>query len=94
MSRVTTQTQTEAENPLVIKLQNGQTLRVESNEATDADEIPIIDVAGIYSDRLEDRCAVAAKVREAANRIGFFYVVNHVSTLHVTHVSVLQLILW
>ena len=76
MSQVTTQT--EENNPLVIKLQNGQTLHVESNEAIDADEIPIIDVAGIYSDNLADRQAVADKVREAAHRIGFFYVVNHV----------------
>ncbi|EXJ55266.1 hypothetical protein A1O7_08192 [Cladophialophora yegresii CBS 114405] len=55
----------------------GQTLHVESNEAVDADEIPIIDVAGIYSDKLKDRQAVADKVREAAHRIGFFYVINH-----------------
>jgi hypothetical protein len=80
MSQVTTQTETSPANPLVIKLQNGQTLQVESNEAIDADEIPIIDVAGIYSDKLEDRQAVAEKVREAAHRIGFFYVINHVST--------------
>ncbi|KIW47106.1 uncharacterized protein PV06_02706 [Exophiala oligosperma] len=71
------ETKTEAEDPLVIRLQNGQTLHVESNEAIDADEIPIINVAGIYSDKLEDRQAVAEKVREAAHRIGFFYVVNH-----------------
>ncbi|ETI20821.1 hypothetical protein G647_07163 [Cladophialophora carrionii CBS 160.54] len=77
MSQVTTQTESAEANALVIKLQNGQTLHVESNEAIDADEIPIIDVAGIYSDKLEDRQAVADKVREAAHRIGFFYVINH-----------------
>ena len=78
MSQVVTET--EANNPLVIKLQNGQVLHVESNEATDADEIPVIDVGGIYSEKLEDRQAVADKIREAAHRIGFFYVVNHVSS--------------
>ena len=77
MSQVVTET--EANNPLVIKLHNGQVLHVESNEATDADEIPVIDVGGIYSEKLEDRQAVADTIREAAHRIGFFYVVNHVS---------------
>lgn len=72
-------TETEENNPLVIKLQNGQVLHVQSNEAMDADEIPIIDVGGIYSDKLEYRQAVADKIREAAHRIGFFYVINHVS---------------
>ncbi|KAI1628830.1 putative gibberellin 3-beta hydroxylase [Exophiala viscosa] len=75
MSQVVTET--EANNPLVIRLQNGQVLHVKSNEATDADEIPVIDVDGIYSEKLEDRQAVADKIREAAHRIGFFYVVNH-----------------
>ncbi|EXJ69809.1 uncharacterized protein A1O5_06880 [Cladophialophora psammophila CBS 110553] len=75
MSQVATQI--EENNPLVIKLQNGQTLHVESNEAIDANEIPIIDVAGIYSDKLADRQDIADKIREAAHRIGFFYVVNH-----------------
>lgn len=80
MSQTST-TQAEAsteKRPLVIKLQNGQTFSVESNEAVDADEIPIIDVTDIYCDSLEKRQAVAEKVREAAHRIGFFYVVGHV----------------
>lgn len=84
------ETKTEAEDPLVIRLQNGQTLHVESNEAIDADEIPIINVAGIYSDKLEDRQAVAEKVREAAHRIGFFYVVNHVSIYSTWHFVLLS----
>jgi hypothetical protein len=61
-----------------LHLQNGQVLHVKSNESVDSGEIPIIDVAGIYSENIEDRKAVAEKVREACHRIGFFYVINHV----------------
>lgn len=61
-----------------LRLQNGQVLQVKSNESVESEEIPIIDVAGIYSDNIEDRRAVAEKVREACHRIGFFYVINHV----------------
>lgn len=61
-----------------LRLQNGQVLQIKSNTSIESDEIPIIDVAGIYSDRLEDRQAVAEKIREACHRIGFFYVINHV----------------
>ncbi|KAG0650736.1 2-oxoglutarate-Fe(II) type oxidoreductase hxnY, partial [Hyphodiscus hymeniophilus] len=68
---------TTAASPLTIELQNGQTLKVNSNESIEADEIPIIDVSKIYSDKLEDRQEVAEQIREAAHRIGFFYVVNH-----------------
>ncbi|EXJ90644.1 hypothetical protein A1O1_03748 [Capronia coronata CBS 617.96] len=41
------------------------------------EEIPVIDVGGIFSDKLEDRKAVAAQIREAATTIGFFYMKNH-----------------
>ncbi|KAF2137686.1 uncharacterized protein K452DRAFT_353383 [Aplosporella prunicola CBS 121167] len=40
-------------------------------------EIPIIDISRIYSEKLEDRKAVAEMVREASHRIGFFYIVGH-----------------
>lgn len=39
--------------------------------------IPVINVAGIFSDKLEDRRAVAAKIRDACIRVGFFYVEDH-----------------
>jgi non-haem dioxygenase in morphine synthesis N-terminal len=73
-----TATATQLADPLTIKLQNGQVFRVESNESVEAEVIPIIDVSGMFSEKLEDRKAVAEKIREACHRIGFFYVVNHV----------------
>ncbi|OIW35715.1 2OG-Fe(II) oxygenase [Coniochaeta ligniaria NRRL 30616] len=41
------------------------------------EEIPIIDVGGIFSDSLADRQAVAAEIRRAATTSGFFYMKNH-----------------
>ncbi|MBL8698874.1 MAG: isopenicillin N synthase family oxygenase [Alphaproteobacteria bacterium] len=46
-----------------------KTIRVE--------EIPVIDVAPLAGDDLAAQRAVAAQMREAAERIGFFYVRNH-----------------
>ena len=43
----------------------------------DFDTIPLINVAGIYSAKLEDRMAVAEKIRDACSRVGFFYVEGH-----------------
>jgi isopenicillin N synthase-like dioxygenase len=53
--------------------------RVKTTQPRDAtvEEIPIIDVSGIYSDSLADRQAVAAEIRKAAITIGFFYMKNH-----------------
>ena len=62
---------------LNLRLQNGQTIRYHSDVSIEADEIPVIDIADIYSDDLQARKAVAEKVREAAQSIGFFYIVNH-----------------
>lgn len=77
MSQVSTETA--AARSLTIELQNGQTLKAQSNESIEVEEIPVIDVARIYSDKLEDRQVVAEQIREACHRIGFFYVINHVS---------------
>jgi hypothetical protein len=41
-----------------------------------ADEIPLIDVRGIYGD-LEARKTLAEKIKHAAENTGFFYVKNH-----------------
>lgn len=41
------------------------------------EEIPVIDVNGIFSKDIEDRKAVAAQIRQAATTIGFFYMKNH-----------------
>ncbi|KAF8865729.1 Clavaminate synthase-like protein [Acephala macrosclerotiorum] len=42
-----------------------------------AEEIPIIDLSPLYSERLEDRQALAKEVRAAAVNTGFFYIKNH-----------------
>lgn len=63
--------------PLNLTLGNGQKIYFHSDESIEADEIPVIDISGIYSDDINDRKAVAEKVREACHRIGFFYIVNH-----------------
>ncbi|KAI9737026.1 MAG: hypothetical protein M1834_000615 [Cirrosporium novae-zelandiae] len=41
------------------------------------DSIPIINVGGIFSENIEDRKAVAAQLRDACTRVGFFYIENH-----------------
>lgn len=74
MSRVET---LEATGPRTITLQNGQVYSFNSNESATPERIPIIDVARIYSEKLEDRKAVAEEIREASRNIGFFYMVNH-----------------
>jgi len=42
-----------------------------------AEEIPIIDLAPLYSPELEVRKALAVEVRSAAVNNGFFYIRNH-----------------
>lgn len=42
-----------------------------------ADEIPIIDLSPLYSEKLEDRKALAKEIRVAAINTGFFYIKNH-----------------
>ncbi len=39
--------------------------------------LPVIDIRGLQSDRLEDRRLVAMQLREACESRGFFYVSNH-----------------
>ncbi|KAI5865570.1 Clavaminate synthase-like protein [Durotheca rogersii] len=41
------------------------------------DEIPVIDLAPMFSDELSDRQQVAASLRAAATNYGFFYIKNH-----------------
>jgi len=41
-----------------------------------ADEIPVLDISGIYGD-LEARQALAEQIKHAAENTGFFYVKNH-----------------
>ncbi|KAH0828292.1 1-aminocyclopropane-1-carboxylate oxidase [Fonsecaea pedrosoi] len=46
-------------------------------EAADFKEVPVIDLAGLSSEEITDRIAVAREVRDACIRVGFFYVKNH-----------------
>ncbi len=39
--------------------------------------IPLIDIQGLQSERLEDRKAVAAEIHQASHEVGFFYIKNH-----------------
>lgn len=45
--------------------------------AATAEEIPIIDLSKISSPNLEDRKAIALKIKAAAENTGFFYIKNH-----------------
>lgn len=40
-------------------------------------ELPVVDVAGLYSPDPEDRAAVAAELGKAAREVGFLYVIGH-----------------
>lgn len=40
-------------------------------------DIPLIDISGLRSDRLDDRRMVAAELGAACREVGFFYVTNH-----------------
>jgi hypothetical protein len=42
-----------------------------------AEEIPVIDLSPLYSSKLEDRKALASKIRATAVNTGFFYIKNH-----------------
>ena len=64
MSRTTTELDQGKASAGTVRLPNGQILTVNSNISIEADEIPVIDVSGIYSESIEDRKAVAEKVRE------------------------------
>jgi len=45
--------------------------------AGDFQDIPIVDISGIFSPDLKDRQAVADQVRDACIRVGFFYAKGH-----------------
>ena len=73
----TTTVESVAQPAISLTLGNGQKIRFHSDTSIDADEIPVIDVRGVFSDNLDDRKAVAEQIREACHRIGFFYMINH-----------------
>ncbi|KAF2219388.1 putative isopenicillin N synthetase [Elsinoe ampelina] len=72
-----TTTLTKLAKPRTIRLTNGTYYTPNSNDLSKTERLPLIDVARIYSDNLEDRKAVAEEIREASRTIGFFYIVNH-----------------
>ncbi|MBD8094598.1 isopenicillin N synthase family oxygenase [Pseudomonas fluorescens] len=39
--------------------------------------LPLIDIRGLRSNNLSDRMSVASELREACQRCGFFYIINH-----------------
>lgn len=51
-------------------------LNTPPRDCTD-EEIPIIDLARLFSDKLEDRKAIAAEIRASGVNTGFFYIKNH-----------------
>jgi isopenicillin N synthase-like dioxygenase len=77
MSTTTVTETASSQLPLNLTLGNGQKIYFHSDESIEADEIPVIDISGIFSDELANRKAVAGQIREAAHRIGFFYIVGH-----------------
>lgn len=64
---------------LVLRNNNGVVTRdvsLSEPRAAREDEIPIIDLSKING-TLQERREIAAKVKEAATQIGFFYIKNH-----------------
>lgn len=82
MSETTTISQFGA-GPRTVTLHNGQVFTFNSNVSTNLEKIPVIDASRIWSERLDDRQAVAEEIREASRTIGFFYLLNHVRNLTV-----------
>jgi hypothetical protein len=76
----TTTTTTEASAPKVLHLQQqGLIRKIKPVTAGDRNftEIPTLDISLMYSDSLADRKELAAKVRDAASRVGFMQIKNH-----------------
>jgi hypothetical protein len=42
-----------------------------------SEEIPVIDLSKITSQKLKDRLSIALKIKVAAEQSGFFYITNH-----------------
>ena len=75
-------TTTITEDSFVLKIDSAygpQSRTIKKNPPRDVrpGEVPIIDVAGMFSNELSDRQAVADQVHKACTGLGFFYVINH-----------------
>ena len=51
-------------------------------------ELPIINISGLFSDKLQDRQSVAKELGEAARNIGFFYISGH--GIHADQIAALR----
>lgn len=49
----------------------------EKPEDVALEEIPVVDFASFLNGGLTDRLAVAARIKDACRKIGFFYLINH-----------------
>lgn len=80
MSTATTSVKTPSTSKLELRTAYGPVFRDVLNtpprEST-PEEIPIIDLARLYSTKLEDRKALAKDIRAAGMNTGFFYIKNH-----------------
>lgn len=79
LALMATTTLTDTPKHATLRLPSGQTATVKCETPLDVDEIPIIDISGIWSDDLDIKHAIAEQVREASHRIGFFYAQHHAS---------------
>lgn len=48
-----------------------------STHSANFDSVPIVDIAGLFSEDLGDRQQVAAALADACQTAGFFYIINH-----------------
>lgn len=62
-----------------LELVNGKVVEFISNDAIEADYVPVIDVSRMYSPDLAERKALAEEIGHAARNVGFLTIVNHVS---------------
>lgn len=61
-----------------LELVNGKVVEFISNDAIEADYVPVIDVSRMYSPDLAERQALADEIGHAARNVGFLTIVNHV----------------
>lgn len=79
---MTTSTTTTTASPKKLnslELVNGKVVEFISNDAIEADYVPVIDVSRMYSPDLAERQALAGEIGHAARNVGFLTIVNHVS---------------
>lgn len=60
-----------------IYVQGSRTISSAPPRPATTEEIPVIDLSGLYSEHVEDRKSIAREIKKAAENIGFFYIKNH-----------------